>query len=53
METIWQDLRYGVRSLAKQPAFTLIVVLTQAAGVGGEHGNLPCGQPYIAAAFLL
>lgn len=34
LESLWQDVRYAARGLARRPAFTAVAVLTLAVGIG-------------------
>ena len=36
MQTLWQDLRYGVRMLLKQPGFNLICIAALAFSIGAN-----------------
>jgi putative ABC transport system permease protein len=51
LDTLWRDLRYGVRILLKKPIFTIVVMLTLIIGIGANTAvfsivNTLLLQPY-------
>jgi putative ABC transport system permease protein len=56
LETLWQDLRYGLRMLSKNPGFSAVAVLTLGLGIGATtaifsavYGVLISPYPYARA----
>ena len=47
MEGLLQDLRYGLRTLRKNPSYTLVIVLTLAVGIGANVSIYSLLNPYL------
>lgn len=61
-ESIWQDVRYSARTLAKSPGFTIVAILSLALGIGANTAiftlmnnlmlkSLPVHDPQLLVAF--
>src|SRR5438128_9334488 len=51
MNTLWQDLRYGLRMLWRSPGLTAVVVLSLALGIGASTAIFTLVDSYVFEKF--
>jgi len=51
METIWKDIKYGVRILGKSPGVTAVAILSLALGIGASTAIFSVAKPVLLEPF--